>query len=316
MEAIKKSRPTAKESTLKQYMSHLNKLRKNFEKEYDNIGWKFLEDIESVKSSVSSNVYTSQRNTYNSVIVLLMALNSNNDYDTTIEEYTKMRDELNAQYVKDKSEGKMSEKQENNFVTREEIEIMLQKMYDKIKTEKIKKKTQITNSDRELLTTYTLFHLLLRCPTRNDMAGMKLVSTNDLKKTHDDIRNHQNYLIKTKNGFIMELNEYKTDKTYGRVHINVPSECAKVLRMFLKYTNKTNWDVVFTSSINKPLSRNGITQLLIKCSNEYLNKSVSTTMMRKCVASDLFSQKNKDQEELAKICCHSVEVQNQVYVKK
>lgn len=316
MELLKEARPNVKESTLKQYLFHLEKLKKSLPKEYEKDGWDFLTDIEKIKNAVSQNVYTSQRNTFNSVVILLMALNHDNRYDDVIKTYTDMRDELNQKYVKEKSEGKMSEKQEANFVTSEEIMKMLSEMDKIIKTEKIKSKTDITNSDRELLTTFTLFHLLLRCPTRNDMAGMILTTPNEFKKIHDDIRKNTNYLIKRKDGFQIELNEYKTDKTYGRVIIPVPKEVVKVLRMFIRSTNKRTGDVLFTSSINKPLSRNGISQLLLKTSKKYMGKSVSTTLMRKCVASDKFSEKNKEQEELAKICCHDVNTQNLVYVKK
>ena len=316
MELLREARPNVKESTIKQYYFHLEKLKKSLPEEYEKDGWDFLRDIEKIKNTVSQNVYTSQRNTYNSVIVLLMALNHDKRYDEVIKTYTEMRDKYNQQYVKEKSEGKMSEKQESNFATPEEILKMLSQMEKEIRDEKIKSKSEISNSDRELLTTYTLFHLLLKCPTRNDMAGMILVTPKDFQKIHDDIRTHQNYMIKRKDGYAIELNEYKTDKTYGRVLIPVPKELNKILNMFIKYTKKSHNDVLFTSSINKPLSRNGISQLLLKTSKKYMDKAVSTTMMRKCVASDKFSEKNKEQEELAHTMCHSVEVQNQVYVKK
>jgi hypothetical protein len=313
---LREARPNVKESTIKQYYFHLEKLKKSLPEEYELDGWDFLRDIEKIQNAVSQNVYTSQRNTFNSVIVLLLALNHDKRYDEVIKTYTEMRDKYNQQYVKEKTEGKMSEKQESNFATPEEILKMLSEMETIIKTEKIKSKTDISNSDRELLTTFTLFHLLLKCPTRNDMAGMILTTPNEFKKIHDDIRHNTNYLIKRKDGFQIELNEYKTDKTYGRVLIPVPKEVVKVLRMFIKTTDKRTGDVLFTSSINKPLSRNGISQLLLKTSKKYMDKAVSTTMMRKCVASDKFSEKNKEQEELAKICCHDINTQNLVYVKK
>jgi hypothetical protein len=316
MELLREARPNVKESTIKQYYFHLEKLKKSLPEEYELDGWDFLRDIEKIQNAVSQNVYTSQRNTFNSVIVLLLALNHDKRYDEVIKTYTEMRDKYNQQYVKEKTEGKMSEKQESNFATPEEILKMLSEMETIIKTEKIKSKTDISNSDRELLTTFTLFHLLLKCPTRNDMAGMILTTPNEFKKIHDDIRHNTNYLIKRKDGFQIELNEYKTDKTYGRVLIPIPKEVVKVLRMFIKTTDKRTGDVLFTSSINKPLSRNGISQLLLKTSKKYMDKAVSTTMMRKCVASDKFSEKNKEQEELAKICCHDINTQNLVYVKK
>ena len=45
-----------------------------------------------------------------------------------------------------------------------------------------------------------------------------------------------------------------------------------------------------------PLSRNSISQLLIKTSKKYINKNISTTIIRKIVASDLL----KDVKEIEK----------------
>jgi site-specific recombinase XerC len=55
--------------------------------------------------------------------------------------------------------------------------------------------------------------------------------------------------------------------------------------MYIKKTGKKMGDVLFTSSTGNQLSRNMISQLLMKTSKKYLNASVSTTMMRKVVAS-------------------------------
>ena len=43
---------------------------------------------------IKGNHYTSQRNTLNAVIILLLALNSDNKYDKLIEEYQKIRDKI------------------------------------------------------------------------------------------------------------------------------------------------------------------------------------------------------------------------------
>ena len=59
-----------------------------------------------------------------------------------------------------------------------------------------------------------------------------------------------------------------------------------------------------------------ISQLLIKWSKRYLDKSISSTMIRKIVASYHFGDLKKQQKELAEKMGHDVSTQNAVYVKE
>ena len=70
METLKKSRPNAKESTIKMYSSNLLKLQKLM----DTDNFKFLDKPDNVKDKVSELHFTTQRNYYNAVIVYLMAV--------------------------------------------------------------------------------------------------------------------------------------------------------------------------------------------------------------------------------------------------
>ncbi len=314
IEMIQNARPDAKESTIKQYYALVNKLQKK----YDTDAWKFLNDPEDVKKTLSDLHFTSRRNTYNAIVVLLMAMNFDNKFDDLIETYTKMRNELNEQYVKEQESGIISEKQKDNFATIEEIQGMINDMEKEIKKRKLKTigSDKLTNSDRELLTVYTLYQMLIRLPTRNDMAGMVLTNKTQLKKTHKDIQEKTNYLLNSKDKMTIILNDYKTSKTYGQKEIEVPKDLQKIFKMFIRATGRKVGDILFRSSLDKPLSRNGISQLLLKTSKKYLGKAVSTTIMRKSVVSDKFSKKNDEQEKMADVMAHSVAVQNQTYVKK
>ena len=74
--------------------------------------------------------------------------------------------------------------------------------------------------------------------------------------------------------------------------------------------------VLFKSSTGKPLSRNALSQLLIKYSKRYIDKSISTTMLRKIVLSHKFADVNKEKEEMAKITGHSISTMDKVYIKE
>lgn len=311
-EKIQESRPNLKPNSIKQYQTHLNKLKKIF----DTDNYDFLSEPNEVIEKLSDKHYTSQRNTLNAIIILLLALNHDERFDDLIQDYQKIRDKLNDKYVEDQQSGKISEKQKNNFVELKEIGSMIDTMAKEIKTQNLKRKETLNGKEKELLMVYTIFSFLSRYPLRNDLAGMKYISKTNYNKLTEDDKKEGNFLVKNKNKLNMILNEYKTSKKYGEKNIQIDPEISKILRMYIKATDKKVGDVVFVSSRGTPISRNGISQLLIKTSQKYLNKSISTTMMRKIVVSDKFGDLSKEQKELADVMGHDVSTQNLVYNKE
>lgn len=309
---ISKARPNLKPNTVKQYMTQINRLQKLFNTDNFN----FLKNVDDVVEKLNDKHFTTARNFYNSIIVLLMALNHDKKQDELIKEYQTIRDKLNEKYLENQSSGKISDKQKNNFVEVSEIEKMLKQMESEIKKDKLKKKENINRNDLNLLLGYTLFSFLLRLPTRNDMSGMKIISKTEYNKLSDKDKENNNYLVREKNSMFLVLNEYKTSKKYGEKKIDVPKDLEKILRMFIKITKKQNGDVLFTNLKGDPITRNGISQLLIKTSKEYLNKNISTTLMRKIVLSDKFADVNKEKEEMAHITGHDISTMDNVYIKK
>jgi len=319
MDAISKARPHLKPNTIKQYETHLNKLKKLF----DTDNYDFLSDIEEVQEKLKDKAYTSRRNSYNAIIVLLMALNHDERYNKLIEKYDKIRNELNSQYDEEMSSGKISDKQSKNFVEYEKIQEMIKTMEKEIKSQGLKKKETLTGKEKELLMVYTLYNMLIRIPTRNDMAGQTLISKTAYNKLSDEDKKNNNYLVKEKGKMFGVYNEYKTSKKYGEKKIDIPKDLEKILNMYIKKTGKKMGDVLFTSSTGNPLSRNMISQLLMKTSKKYLNgASVSTTLMRKIVAShhfgadSEFGKLKQKQEELAEKMGHDPATMDKVYIKE
>ena len=309
---IQKARPKLKANTVKQYEIQLKRLQKLF----DTQGWDFLKNVDSVKEKLSDKHFTTSRNYYNSIIVLLMALNHDEKLNDLIKKYVTVRDKLNEQYAEEQSSGKISEKQKNNFVELSEIQKMISTMENEIKKEKIKKKEKLTRNDLDLLTAYTLFSFLIRLPTRNDMSGMQLIGKTAYNKLSDKQKEDTNYLVREKSKMFLVLNEYKTSKKYGEKKIDVPKDLEKILRMYLRLTKKNNGDIIFTNFKGEPITRNGISQILIRNSKHYLDKSISTTMMRKIVVSDKFSELKEEQAKMAHIMGHDKSVMDEVYIKE
>lgn len=299
-EKIRKLRPNLKDNTIKQYETQLKKLQKIFETD----NYKFLDDPKKVEEKLSHLHYTSRRNVYNAVIILLLALDKD---EKLIEEYGDMRDELNKQYQDEQASGKISDKQKDNFVDIQELYKMLGQMEKDIKP--FKKKETLNQNERQLIKAYTIFSSLVRIPVRNDLAGLIFISKTTYNKLSDKEKEENNYVVQLKNNLQYIFNEYKTSKKYKENVIDIPKDLQKILRMYIKFNNYKVGDVIF------PISKNGLTQLLTKYSMKYMNKKISSTMIRKSYLSSKYSDMKKEMEADSKIMGHSIQTAQKVYVK-
>ena len=309
---IESARPNAKESTVKQYLILIKKLQKLF----DTDGYGFLSDPDAVYEKIKNNKYTSIRNTYNAIIITLMALNNKKgDYDELIDKYGELRDELNQQYEDEQKSGKISEKQKENFVKLEELQNMINKMAEEIKDKNLKTKKELTGKDRELLMMYTLYNMLIEIPTRNDFAGMKYINKSTYNKLTEEDKKERNYLVNQKGKLFFVYNKYKTSKAYGEKIIDSTKNLSKILRMYIKLTKKKNGDFMFTTSTGNPISANVGSQMLLKYSKRYLGKNISTTLIRHIVLTDKFGDVKKQMADMSEKTGHSTDTMMNIYVK-
>lgn len=310
-EDISKARPNLKTNTVKQYEVNLNKLKKLF----DTDDYKFLKNPDKVMEKISDLHYLSQRNMLNAVVVLLSALNHDGKNDELLEEYGKLRDELNDKYSDEQKSGVISDKQSKNFATTEEVFEMINKMADDLKPLKKKNKDDITKKELQLLQAYTLFNIYARMPFRNDVAGMSAINQAAYKKLSDSEKKENNYLVVPSKGNIyFVLNKYKTSKKYEE--LDLPIEDAN-LRKILRYYLKINgMGVLFKTSTGKPLTRIELSKTLIKYSQKYMGKSISTTLLRKIYLSSKYGNMKEELEKDNKVMGHSKQVALDTYVKK
>ena len=305
-ETIKKSRPNAKDSTIKMYVSNLMKLMKLFEK--DNL--KFLNKPQDISDKLSDLHYTTQRNYYNAIIVYLMSIEEDEDI---LKEYNDLRDDLNKKYEDEQATGTISDKQKDNFVDISEVNKMIEKMGEEIKEKKIKKKEDLTAKDKALLQVYIIYNIYTRIPLRNDISGMEVINKRAYNKLSESEKKEKNFLVINKNKMFFVINKFKTQSKYQELNIDIPKDLEKLLRLYIRINGM---GVLFKSSTGKPLSRNALSQLLIKTSKKYMGKSISTTMLRKIYLSSKYAKVKEEMEKDAKVMGHSVGMQQSVYVKK
>lgn len=298
---IKKLRPNLKDNTIHQYSLQLTKLQKLF----DTDDYKFLDNPKDVANKISHLHYTSQRNAYNAIILLLLAIEGDKEL---IEEYGKMRDELNNKYEEEQASGKISEKQSKNFVEMSEVENMVNEMGNTVKG--YKKKESLNQNERQLLKAYTLFSILIRIPTRNDQAGMILISKKMYNKLKEEDKKAHNYLLMEKSSMKFIYNQYKTAKKYAENIVDIPKDLEKILRMYIRIMGINSGDVLFD------MTKNAQSQLLLKMSQKYMGKRISSTMIRKIYLSSKYGDTLKEMKEDAKMMGHSTDVAQSVYIKE
>jgi len=300
---IKKSRPNIKDSTIKMYEGNLLKLKKIFETD----DYKFLKDIGKVQDKLKDKHFTTQRNYYNSIIILLMALGEDKEL---IDKYNKIRDELNAKYLENQQSGVISDKQKENFISIDELRNLISKIKDDLNIPKLKKKDTLTAKEKKLLMVYIILSILIENPMRNDLSQMKIISKKVYNKLSDKEKENNNYLVMEKTSLKFILNDYKTSKKYAEKIIQISKPLEKIIRMYMRINNLKNGDILF------PLTRNAISQLLIKTSKKYIGKSISTTIIRKIVASDLLKGVKEIEKKLSNKMGTDIDTIKNVYVKE
>lgn len=300
-EVIEKARPNLKPNTINQYIVQLNKIRK----EFDADDLKFITKIKQVEDKVSEKHFTSQRNLYNAIIVYLMAIDEDKDI---IKEYSDIRDKLNEKYEEEQQSGKISEKQGKNFVDISEIQKMIDEMEKEVKT--YKKKESLTSKQKQLLKAYTLFNILIRIPTRNDQAGMILISKTMYNKLKEEDKKKDNFLLMEKTSMKFIYNVYKTAKKYAENIVDIPKDLEKILRMYIRLNKINSGEVLF------PMTKNAQSQLLLKMSQKYMGKRISSTMIRKIYLSSKYGDTLKEMKKDAKMMGHDTATAQKVYVKE
>ena len=307
-EIIKKKRPNLKDISINQYTKSLNKLKELFESD----DFEFLKEPNEVMKKLSNLHFTTIRNTLNAVIVYLLAVDGDEDI---IKTYTEKRDELNTKYEEEQAKGVISDKQAKNFgdpkQTKEELNGMIEKMDEELKP--IRKKEELSKKEKALLQVYTIFNIYMKMPFRNDVSNMDAIKQGAFNKLSKEERESKNYLVINKNQLYFVLNNYKTKSKYEELKLDIEDkELKKILFYYLKRNGEGR---LFKSQAGTPLTSNALSQLLLKTSNKYIGKSISTTLLRKLYLSK-YSDVKEEMKKDAKMMGHSVATQQKVYVKK
>tara|TARA_R110000803_G_scaffold56605_2_gene113989 strand:+ start:377 stop:1246 length:870 start_codon:yes stop_codon:yes gene_type:complete len=283
IEVVSINRPNIKPGSLKSYNSAFNKAIKT--------GQDILEPEKMIEALVSMPL-TTRRNIFN-----VLSLYVEKSHPVLSTHYGTERDKLNKQYMVDNENGIISDKQSPHFITYEELVTFIYNVRSDI------------DKDKNTHTAYVILNFLLYRPLRNDLAGVRLMTPRMFKKLKEEDKT-ECYLISQGTDLTFYCNQYETTKTRPQEIVSIQGKARIELQKYIKKYNIKSGEIVFN------MSKNAMTQLLIRISQRYIQKNISTTMIRKIVSSHKFLQSKQEQEEHSKSIGHSVAIDNLIYVKK
>ena len=311
---IKNSR-SIRDTSINLYKSYMNRLNDEFNKGKE-FNMNFIKhNIKEIFKYIDENFGNSvQRNFYASLLVFISPTEKNkptdgfeNIYDEIL---NKLRDKHNI-YIDNKKDNKKNDKEDKNWISFEEV---LNK-WNKI--DRIIRNTQfddnLTKKDYNNLIEWVLLSLYtMNPPRRNDYAEMKIIPYNEYQETSLNNIENNNYLVKGKSNFVFSFGKNSVKSDIGDTKIiDVPKNLAKVLRVWLKL-NKTEF-LLPKYGKKEPITKNGLTLILNKI---FYPKKISTSMLRKIYLSYKFGDVKKEQQKIAEEMNHSVQVQNDIYIKE
>jgi integrase len=295
------------ESSIKLYINNLVKLNegiipKNF---------KFLEDIENIKSKLSPLKETTRKSYLTCIVSVLNTFSDNKKLKALCNKYYEiMKDAVKT--LKETPKSEMSETQKENWLDWTKILDIYKTQHEQI-MKYINNKELSPIQYNKLLNFMVLSLYVLTPPRRNqDYAIMNIVKVEQQAKD-------KNYLILDKKQF--EFNVFKTakDEKDEITTFDIPAELQHNIGMYIKHhpllkgkkiTNKTN--VSFLVDIKgKPLtSTNSITRIL----NKVFDKKIGVSMLRHSYLTHKYGNDTKEREKDANMMGHNTMTQND-YIK-
>ena len=305
---LKKFKPDLSEKSLKVYTNTINKILKDLD------GCDDLECLKDTKKVIKylddkEVSFLTKRNYYNTIIVFMQAKNKP---ENIIKIYQDKRDILNDEYLNFQKTGEKTEKQKQSWATLDELNDVNHKLL--IEVDKINKKDTYTKKDLQLVQNYFILSFYLDTPLRNDLNNTKVIKLNEYNKLSDEDINNSNYLVYGSKNFL-SLSQYKTFKKFGLKKIELNKNIVKVFRLWQDKFNPNKEYLLININTNEPMSSHQLTLTLTKLFQKYLNKNISTTMLRHIVLSEKFGDIKNEMEEMAEKMGHSVSTQQTIYVK-
>jgi hypothetical protein len=263
--------------TIKLYLFQLRQINDG---EIENL--KKFEDIPKVMEFLKNFKINTQRTKLIAIIAMLKTFPEKKDLQ---DKYSNIVMAINKET--NLTSNEKTEKQKENWVTKDEIKDIWTSFEEVIKT--FINKKQISEKQYNILLQFVVLSLYTLTNPRRNADYMNMIV---IKKITDGLPQNLNYLDLQKKVFI--FNNYKTAKTYKQQVEQIPQELFNVLKIYLKYKPQDCPYLLCSYDGNKLPHVNSITLIL----NKVFNKKVGTSLLRNIFLSDKFDKLQPMLDEL------------------
>jgi hypothetical protein len=280
------------EGSLKLYEANLKRLNNN--QDVKNLN--FLKDTESIIKQIKDKKDTTARSY---IIAICSTLKNDAKMKKQYDIYYNLLIEYNDKL---KTNNTKSEKQNEEWISQEEVKTKYNELEEEIKP--LFKKKNITADEYSKLLSYVVLSLYVLQPPRRNLDYLKMLAVSKYKGTENKDFNYFDISKKK-----MIFNNYKTKGTYQSQEIDVNDKlfiilCAWIKKFKIKYFILQRLD-------GSELDKNGITKILYKI----FDKKVGSSMLRNIYLTDKYSNLNEEKVKDAKAMGNSINVIDSTYVK-
>ena len=288
-------------SSIKLYVRNLEKLSDTPLKNLS-----FLKDVEKITDKLQKYKENTKRGF---LISIVSALSLDKKHKKLYDTYYKLMMDKNKELKAVEASGEKTETQQKNWITWDEVGTKMKDLEDKVNS--FGKEINAHQYDI-LLQEVILALYYYKAPRRNEYQKMNLVKT--ITGQPDTL----NYLDYDKKQFV--FNVFKTARKEGQVKEDIPPELFAIIQKYLKYHPLVKGKITKATNVpflvyhdGKPLSQiNAITRVL----NKIFGKAVGSSMLRSIYLTSKYGNIKEEMREDSKAMSHSVQTQQNNYVKK
>ncbi len=301
-----------KRQSCRVYASTLRRLNTLSTKTFNqDLKW-LQEDSENILKKIRKlESVNKQRNFVSSALVGFHLLGN----DKLREKWNVYLKELNQKKTT-QSDGTLSARQKKNWLDWKTIVSLRRLLNRRVRLGKLYDQEYSRKAFRTLQQNLVISLYSFLPPVRNDYGDLRVVTEKQFK---DANKANANFLVTSKRTYKFYWAKYKTASAYGQVVIPVTQYSKPLQKLLVKHVRylRKNFetDSLLLNAKNQPMTRNGLTKFLQSMFRQFLNKNVSSTLIRQSFLTNKFSRKQlEEREELGKAMMHSTKTQ-MTYVK-
>ena len=293
---FKENKPNLKQSSIDLYKNRLNLLYKavlNKKAEPRSVRFLYLNVNEIVDFIENSDKATTSKQSYFSICALSLDLLIKKTPLKKIKEaydiYKTYADKYKGEYEAKIKSGKPTDKQQKNYISLKEL-------------------LQYANNLDDV--EYKAVALLsLNYTLRNDLRTLLIISNTEYDNLSKAEQDKNNYIVFSVKGKIyIVLNNYKTNKHYGQIKINIEDATREAVFNYLQSLMFEGIHPFLTTKRGKPYTDKNFSEY-IKRVFKGTGKNLTTTALRHIKISDTLGEQHKKNKALAKQMLHSVDTQ-------